>query len=92
MKSDKKKDSYKGWAIDVHFVKQNSETYQHYIAAVDVSKRKDVGDEWTYCPSRSDKDDNILIYHKFELKVLIVFHLHSFLWNYPTPEEMEEED
>lgn len=90
LSSEIKEDSYKGWALDVHFIKQSSELYQRYINSIDVSKSKDIGEEWTFFPSH-DKDDNVLFYHKNEMSVLIVFHLHSFLWNYPTPEETDEE-
>ena len=71
------------------FIRQNCVDYQHYIARSDYSRLKELSEDWKYTPSL-EKDDNILIYSGEDLNVLIVFHLHSFLWNYPTPEELDD--
>ena len=89
--SEKTEDTYKGYALDIHFIRQNCVDYQHYIARSDYSRLKNLGEGWAYTPSL-EKDDNILIYSGEDLNVLIVFHLYSFLWNYPTPEEMGYDD
>ena len=89
--SEKTEDTYKGWALDIHFIRQNCVDYQHYIARSDYSRLKELSEDWKYTPS-IEKDDNILIYSGEDLNVLIVFHLHSFLWNYPTPEELDDDD
>ena len=89
--SDAKEDEYKGWAYDIYFIRQNSIRYQHYIARVKGNERKVINEHWTFCPT--SENDGVLIYEEIkELNILIVFHLHSFLWNYPTQEEMEDDN
>lgn len=86
MLSDKNEDTYKGWAFDVFFIKQDNSKFGHYLDIIKDDKKKQLNNDWVYYPI--NKDDKLLI---FRNNTLVVFHLHSFLWNYPTSSEMEDE-
>ncbi len=87
--SEAKEDEYKGWAFDIYFIRQNAIRFQHYIARLKGNERRKLNENWTFCPT--SENDGVLIYEEFqELNILIVFHLHSFLWNYPTQIDDDE--
>lgn len=84
--SDKNEDAYKGWAFDVYFIKNDNIKFDRYLDIIKQDKKKQVNDDWVHYPI--NKDDNLLIFRDC---TLVVFHLHSFLWNYPSPSEMEDD-